>query len=73
LLPVGVCDVTGAFRAGDVVSVLAHDGHEIARGLVNYTAEEMRQIAGRHTVQIEKILGYHPYDEAIHRDNLLLL
>jgi len=40
--------------------------------LVNYTAEEMRLIAGQHTAQIEKLLGYHPYDEAIHRDNLLL-
>ena len=64
--------MVGAFRAGDVVSVLDPDGHEIARGLVNYTAEEMHQIAGKHTAQIEKILGYHPYDEAIHRDNLLL-
>jgi glutamate 5-kinase len=72
LLPVGVTDVTGAFKAGDVVSVLDADGHEIAHGLVNYTAEEMRQIAGQRTDQIEEILGYHPYDEAIHRDNLLL-
>ena len=72
LLPVGVKEVVGAFRAGAVVAVMAPDGHEIARGLVNYTAEEMRRIAGCQTAQIEKLLGYHPYDEAIHRDNLLL-
>jgi len=73
LLPIGVREVRGAFSAGDVVAVLGADEREIARGLVNYTAEEMRQIAGKHTAQIEHILGYHPYDEAIHRDNLTLL
>lgn len=73
LLPVGVRAITGTFQAGDVVSVLTTTGEEIARGLVNYSATEMRQIAGQQTAQIEQILGYHPYDEAIHRDNLLLL
>ncbi len=73
LLPVGVREVHGFFHAGDVVAVLDGQAQEIARGLVNYAAEEMRQIAGKHTVEFEKILGYHPYDEAIHRDNLILL
>lgn len=72
LLPVGVREVIGTFRAGGVVAVIDPQGREIARGLVNYTAEEIRRIAGKHTAQIEEILGYHPYDEAIHRDNLLL-
>ncbi|MHB9132194.1 MAG: glutamate 5-kinase [Armatimonadota bacterium] len=73
LLPVGVVGVEGKFSAGDVVSVADESGRQIARGLVNYTAAEMRQIAGQKTVQIQVILGYHPYDEAIHRDNLMLL
>lgn len=73
LLPVGVRQIDGTFHAGDVVAVLDPDGREIARGLVNYPATELRAIAGRHTVEIEQILGYHPYDEAIHRDNLILL
>lgn len=73
LLPVGVRQIDGNFERGDVIGVLDPDGREIARGLVNYTADEMREIAGRHTVEIEEILGYHPYDEAIHRDNLIML
>ncbi len=73
LLPVGVREVEGTFQAGDVVAVQDPAGREIARGLVNYTGVEMRQIAGQHTAQIEQILGYHPYDEAIHRDNLVVL
>lgn len=72
LLPVGIIEVTGSFHAGDVVSVQSNDCREIARGLVNYSSDELRLIAGQHTGQIEIILGYHPYDEAIHRDNLLL-
>jgi len=73
LLPVGVRGVEGDFRAGDVVAVADAQGKEIARGLVNYSADEMRRIAGQHTGQIEQILGYHPYDEAVHRDNLIVL
>lgn len=73
LLPVGVREVQGDFQSGDVVAVQDTQAREIARGLVNYTADDMRQIAGKHTVEFEKILGYHPYDEAIHRDNLILL
>lgn len=73
LLPVGVRAVTGAFSAGDVVAVHTPEGIEVARGLVNYPHAEMEQIAGKHTAQIEHILGYHPYDEAIHRDNLIVM
>jgi len=73
LLPIGIREVEGDFQAGDVVSIVDPAGREIARGLVNYTDDELRQIAGQHTAQIEQILGYHPYDEAVHRDNLILL
>ena len=73
LLPVGVREVSGDFRAGDVVSVITLEGREIAHGLVNYNTDEMAIIAGKKTAQIEELLGYHPYDEAIHRDNLIIL
>lgn len=73
LLPIGIREVTGMFNAGAAVSVLNQQGEEIARGLANYSADEMKKIAGEKTAEIEKILGYHPYDEAIHRDNILLV
>ena len=73
LLPVGIEQVSGNFRAGAVVSVLNRAGEEVARGLVNYTDEDLRKIVGKKTSQIEEILGYHPYDEAMHRDNILLV
>lgn len=73
LLPVGVTQVEGHFTLGDLVACIGPDGTEVARGLVNYTADEARKIAGKATLQIEALLGYKDYDELIHRDNLILV
>lgn len=70
LLPSGIVAVEGEFERGTVVGVLAPDGKEIARGLANYSADEIRRIAGKKSGDIEKILGAKDYDEVIHRDNL---
>ena len=58
LLAVGVKDVSGKFLRGEVVSCVDPNGNEIARGLVNYSAEEARRIAGKSSDSIESILGY---------------
>ena len=73
LLPIGVVDVIGEFRRGDVVGCVKKDGHEIARGLVNYSSLEARQLARKPTSEIESILGFIEEPELIHRDNLVLL
>ncbi len=73
LLPVGVCKVEGRFTRGDMVSCLDCAGREIARGLVNYNADEARRIMGSPSREIESLLGYQGDDELIHRDNLVLL
>ena len=73
LLAVGVVDVAGNFKRGDLVSCHDSDNHEIARGLVNYNADECRKLAGKSSEQIEKVLGYVDEPELIHRDNLILL
>lgn len=72
LLPVGVKDVQGNFTRGDMVICIAADGREIARGLVNYHADEARKIIGKPTHKIMELLGYKDDDELIHRDNLVL-
>ena len=71
LLPRGIVGVTGAFERGDLVSVVAPRG-EVARGLVNYSCGELRQIMGRHSREIPAVLGHEGPEEAIHRDNLVL-
>lgn len=73
LLPAGIRGVEGSFDYSDTVSCFTENGVEFARGLVNYSAIETLKLAGKHTQDIEKILGYRDYDEIIHRDNLVLL
>ncbi len=71
VLPIGVCAVAGAFEHGALVSLLGPDGVEVARGLCNYGSEELRRILGRHSQEVEAVLGYKHYDEVIHRNNLV--
>jgi len=71
LLPIGVVSVEGVFDKGDCVEIVGSDG-VIARGLCNYTAEEMRLIMGHASNDIESILGFHDFTSVIHRDNLVL-
>lgn len=73
ILPVGIVGVEGEFDSGDTVSVVDQDGHELARGMVNYSAGDVALIKGCKTSQIEEKIGYKHYDEVIHRDNLVVL
>jgi glutamate 5-kinase len=68
-----VTAVTGEFERGAVVACRDPSGREVARGLVNYSAEETRRIMRRPSTEIEAILGYVDEPELIHRDNLVLL
>jgi len=73
LLPVGIKDVVGDFKIGDNVAVLDEDGNEIARGLTNFSSDEIKKIMGKKTSLIPKILNSDTYfDEVIHRDNLVI-
>ena len=72
LLAVGVTETTGQFKRGDVLLVRDPSGKEVARGLSNYDASELRQIMGKHSAEFEAILGHDAYDTVIHRDHLLV-
>lgn len=73
LLPAGIVHVEGDFQRGDTVSIVDTAGHELARGLTAYDSKDTRAIAGAHSYEIEDRLGYTYGDEAIHRNNLVLL
>jgi len=70
LLPSGIVEVEGDFDIGDPVTCVDVEGIAVAKGLVNYSASEIRKIMGIKSSKIEQILGYKDYDEIIHRDNL---
>ncbi len=72
LLPVGVKGLSGDFLRGEMVSCLDEEGNEIARGLVNYSAQDTRRIQGQPSSRIEELLGYLGEPVLIHRDNLIL-
>jgi glutamate 5-kinase len=73
LLAVGVTAVEGRFSRGEMVVCVNAAGQEIARGLVNYSADETRRLAGKPSGEFEDILGYVDEKELIHRDNLVVL
>jgi glutamate 5-kinase len=70
LLPVGITEVDGEFKAGDAVEVAA-DGEPIGKGIVNYSAEELRRIKGLRTDRVRELLP-HASEEAVHRDYFVL-
>jgi glutamate 5-kinase len=73
LLPIGVVQVVGNFGKGDVVSLCDADGTEFARGLTNYTAVDVGRILGLRTEKVAEVLGAIPYEEVVHRDNLVVI
>jgi glutamate 5-kinase len=72
LLSAGIVAIKGDFQAQDAVVLCDRNGHEIARGLVNYNHQELQQIRGRRSSEISMILGYDGADTVVHRDNLVL-
>ncbi len=72
LLPAGVTEVKGTFERGDLVSICAVDGREVARGLSAYANGDATLISGHKSGEIEAVLGYRGRDELIHRDDLVL-
>lgn len=72
LLAIGIVSVHGEFRKGDVIALCDVSGKEFARGLTNYPSNDIHIIAGQPSSEIANILGHHPYDEVVHRDNLAI-
>ncbi len=73
LLPAGVASVEGAFERGETVEVRDASGQRVAAGMTNYSGNELARIRGLRSDRIAETLGYSYGDEAIHRDNLVLL
>jgi len=72
LLPSGIIDVEGNFKEGASIRFLDTNREELGSGLVNYSAADIRKIMGLKTTQISDTLGDKPYDEVVHRDNMVI-
>ena len=73
LLPAGIIAVEGAFERGQTVRIFDGDGHEVARGLTQYSASALALIRGRRSSEITAALGYMYGPEVVHRDDLVML
>ena len=72
LLPVGVVEVLGNFRRGDVVTLVDSHGRELGRGLAEYSFDEASQLAGCQSESIEAVIGYRGRAVMVHRDELVI-
>ena len=63
----------GSFGKGDVVSICDPEGVEFARGLTNYPSATIERVRGVRTERIAEVLGACPYEEVVHRDNLVVI
>ncbi len=73
LLAIGVEQVEGGFKRGDVVDCKNHQGKVIARGVINYSSDDVKKLYKTPSSKINEILGYQGESEVIHRDNLVVL
>ncbi|PCG19538.1 glutamate 5-kinase [Brachyspira sp. G79] len=73
LLPIGVTKVINTFKKGDIVSIIDENENEFARGIINYSSDDVEKIIGHHSNDILKILGYKNYDAIVTRDHIVIL
>lgn len=73
LLPAGIVRIDGAFDRGQTIRIFSEQGVELARGLTQYRAADLGLIGGKHSGQIEEILGYTYGPEVVHRDDMVMV
>jgi len=73
LLAVGVANVSGDFQRGATIRILNQQGQEIGRGIANYKSADLHAIRGKHSDQINEVLGFDYGYTVIHRDNLVIV
>ena len=71
LLAAGIKNVSGKFKKGDHIKIIDKNNKEFARGLSSFSSEEINKILGRHSKDIEKILGYISKSEVVHKDDMV--
>lgn len=73
LLPKGIVNVEGNFLMSQIVDIVDCNNDLIARGITNYSSDEIRLIKGLNSSEIETVLHYKDYDEVVHANNLVLV
>ena len=73
LLAGGIVATSGDFAPGDAVAIVDSTGQVIARGLSNYSRDDVEKIKGHKSREFSQLLDSETwYDEVVHRDDLVL-
>ncbi|HSA06359.1 MAG TPA: glutamate 5-kinase [Candidatus Gastranaerophilales bacterium] len=73
LMPIGIIQIKNSFKKGDVIGIIDENNQEFAKGITNYSSKECKNVIGKNSEEIEKILGFKNYDTVITRDNIVIL
>ncbi|MCG9697357.1 glutamate 5-kinase [Shewanella sp. Isolate11] len=73
LLSKGIVSVSGQFERGATLQLIDETGREVARGMSRYSAKDLLSIAGKHSNEIESLLGYDYGDAVVHRNDMVVL
>jgi glutamate 5-kinase len=73
LLSVGVVAIEGYFERGETVAIKTNAGVVLGHGMSSYASADAARVLGRHSDEIEEILGYAGRPALIHRDDLVLV
>jgi len=72
LLPIGINAIDGCFDRGALVFIRTLDGDEIGVGITQFSSNELNQIKGKRTAELADLIGPTSFNEAVHRDEMLL-
>lgn len=73
LLSKGIVGVKGQFERGATLQLVDQQGKVIAKGMTRYCGQALSLIAGKHSDEIEFLLGYDYGDAIVHRNDMVVL
>ena len=73
LLAAGIKNIVGKFKKGENIIIIDENNNNIARGLSSFSSDEINRIKGKHSKDIDKILGYSSKSEVVHKDDMVIL
>ena len=73
LLSVGIVEIKGKFKRGEIISLVDENNNEFARGISSYNSDDIDKIKGCHSDKISQILGYKFDDDVVIKDNLVII
>ena len=72
LLATGIIKVEGNFKENNVIFIVDEYGKKLAKGITNFSSEEIKQVIGKHSQDVKEILK-STKDEIVHASMMVLI